>query len=132
MASPSAEVVQATSGTGRTVSPSAVASAKSAAVHAFGQTLHTVVKNSGAFRTENEQDAAHRSIDAFVFAHVDPSEMSALRTGNEHAAKEDVTLRVPPGGFAPAPAFAGLDYAALAKAILAEQQRQSREVESGE
>lgn len=133
MTSPGSEVERSTPGNGRTVTPTNVASAKSAAVHNFGQVLHTMVKNSRAFHTENEEDNAHRVIDAFVGTHVNNGEKSALLTGNEYAAKEDVTQRIPPGGVAVQPAFAGLDYTALAKAILAEQQRQTQgEVTNGE
>lgn len=132
MTSPGSEVARATlRGSAEPITPTAVASAKSASVHQFGQVLHTVVRNSRAFHNENDEDNAHRAIDAFVNAHVPGSEMSALMTGNEHAPKEDVSLRIPPGGAVAVPAFAGLDYQALAKAILAEQARQTAPPEVG-
>jgi hypothetical protein len=107
------------------VSPSAVSSAKSGAVFALGEVLKTLLHNAvGAFHTEGDLDAAIRVVDKFVGAHVPGSEMDALLTGDQRAPKEDVTKRIPPGGVVQ-PVITGpvIDYQALAKAILAEQQK---------
>jgi len=116
---------------GTVVSPSAVSSAKSAAVFNLGEMLKTVVHKMPSLHTEAEVDNAVNVIDAFVRAFVPNSEMVALRTGEERAAKEDVSLRVPPGGVPTVVSGPVLDYAKLAQAILAEQ-RKLQEVESGQ
>lgn len=106
------------------VEPTAVAQAQPSAVFALGEVLKFLIHNSRAFHTENAQDDAMNTVDKFVRAFTTSSDMQALSTGEERAAKEDVTLRTPPGG-APAVSMTGpaINYAALAKALLDEQER---------
>lgn len=108
-----------------TVSPTAVASGKSSAVFALGELLKTIVHKTLTFPAESGVDSAVNTIDAWVRSFVSPSEVSALATGDERAAKEDVSLRVPPGGGVATQVVSGpvLDYQKLAQAILAEQQK---------
>lgn len=115
-----------TSGSLEPISPTAIASGKSAGTVAFANVLKTVVSALPmAFHSENGVDAAHRAIDSYVNARVPASEMQALLTGDERAAKEDVSLRIPPGGVTSGQVLVGpvLDYGKLARAILAEQQK---------
>lgn len=111
---------------GQAVSPSAVASASDSAVWALGETLKYVFgRIPGAFHSESELDKAVAAVNNFVKASTNRSAVRALATGDETAPKEDVTLRVPPGGGFPAPAAApNLDYNALAAAIVRIQQQQ--------
>jgi hypothetical protein len=104
------------------VNPAAVSSGKSSAIYALGEVLKTMIHKTLAFSTESDLDNAVRIVDKFVGAFVPGSEMSALLTGDARAAKEDVSLRVPPQGAA---VISGpvLDYTKLAQAILAEQKR---------
>lgn len=118
------------------VSPTAIASGKSTAVFAFADVLKTVVHALPmAFHSESGIEAADAAIDAYVGAHVPASEMSAILTGDERAPKEDVSLRIPPGGGVQGQVLTGpvLDYAKLARAILMEQAKmQQKAVEGSE
>lgn len=105
------------------VIPTAVSSAKSSATFALGEVLKTVIHNSRAFLTENDLDKAVSVVDDFVKTMVPGNEMSALVTGAERAAKEDVTQRVAPNMTAAVVTGPQLDYTKLAQAILAEQRR---------
>ena len=106
------------------VMPSAVAQAQPSAVFALGEVLKNLVRLSRAFHSENDEDNAMNVIDKFVKAFASPSDMRALATGDQRAPKEDVSLRVPPGGAAVSIATGPvIDYSALAKALLDEQQR---------
>jgi hypothetical protein len=107
------------------VEPSAIASPVASAAVAVGEILKQLVLHSFGFHTENQTDAAISSIEKWVSGTVG-SAINALDTSQIAASKEDVTLRVPPGGPA-ATVLAGpvLDYQKLAEAILAAQQAQA-------
>jgi hypothetical protein len=107
------------------VSASAVASAKSSTLFGLGEVLKTLLHNAvGAFHTEGDLDAAIAVVEKFVGAWVPGSEIAALLTGDQRAPKEDVTKRIPPGGVVQQVVQGPvIDYSALAKAILAEQQK---------
>lgn len=116
---------------GPVITPSAVAGPKAAAVHALGEVLKTMIHMSHYFATENLQDAALVTVDKFVGAFTTSSELSAIKTGDERAAKEDVTKRIPPGGAMQMPSNApAIDYMKLAEAIVAVQQRSQQAIES--
>lgn len=123
MSTPSTTV--AIQGTNATVTPSAVSSASSGAIFALGEVLKTILHKLPVFSVESDLDAAINVIDKWVGSSVSNGELSALLTGAERAAKEDVSLRIPPGGAAPN-IYSGpqLDYAKLAEAILAAQKNQ--------
>lgn len=85
-----------------------------------------MIHNSRAFHSENDVDNAVNTVDAFVNAFVPDAEMPALLTGAERAAKEDVTLRIPPGGVMTQVVTGPvIDYVKLAEAIVAVQRRQA-------
>ena len=109
---------------GSVLEPSATVSPLSIATVSVGEILKNLVHYSQGYHTENLTDAALASIKSWV-DHSIGNEKSAINMGETRAAKEDVSLRVPPGGFAPANVMAGpvLDYTKLAQAILAEQAR---------
>lgn len=91
----------------------------------MGELLKVIVRRSvGLFHSEVDQDNALNTIDKWVATAVSKSGMRALATGDEHAPKEDVTLRTPPGGPVAPPAAPGLDYDKLAAAILRVQEQQ--------
>lgn len=93
------------------------------AVFRLGELLKTIVHQSvGVFKNENDLLAALTTVDDFVHAFVPGSAMAALATGDEQAAREDVSQRVAPTMSNPATAYPGLDYGRLARAILAAQQ----------
>jgi hypothetical protein len=86
-----------------------------------------MIHQSHYFATENLQDAAMTAVDKWVSAHATASELSAVLTGDERAAKEDVTQRIPPGGPMARPAGPTIDYRLLAEAIVAAQERKALE-----
>ena len=104
------------------ITPTAVASNRSSAVFQLGQMLKTVIHNSRVFANEADLDNAVNVVDKFVGAFVPGSELPALLTGDERAAKEDVTQRVAPNTSAVVTGPV-LDYTKLAQAILNEQER---------
>jgi hypothetical protein len=110
----------------RVIQPTAIAGPKASSVHEVGEVLKTMIHQSHFFATENLQDEAMSAVDKFVKAFTMPSELNALLTGNERAAKEDVTKRIPPGGPMP-PAGPAIDYRLLAEAIVAAQNRRELE-----
>lgn len=111
---------------GTVVEPTAVIDPMSEAVHSVAGVLHHLVKNSGAFHSEKDQDAAHEALHQWERAQVSSSQLQALL--NEHgglAAKEDVTTRVPASvGLPQTAAGAPIDYNKLAAAIAAHMQAQ--------
>jgi hypothetical protein len=111
----------------RVIEPTAVAGPRSAAVHALGEVLKTMIHNAHYFPTENLVDAAMNTVDKWVAASTSSSEIAAIITGNERAPKEDVTKRTPPGGSAMPVAGPAIDYRLLAEAIVAAQNRKQLE-----
>jgi hypothetical protein len=111
------------------VTPSAVSGPKASAIFQLGEVLKTVIHRTQTFAGEADMDNAMNVIDSFVHAFVPSHEMMALMTGDQRAAKEDVSLRTPPGG-AVANVVTGpvLDYSKLAQAILAEQRKYQAEI----
>jgi hypothetical protein len=109
---------------GGALEPSAIASPLSIATTSVGEIIKNLVQHSQGFHSENQTDAAMSSVDKWV-AHSVGDEASAIDRSEVRAPKEDVSLRVPPGGYVPATVLAGpiLDYTKLAQAILAEQAR---------
>lgn len=132
MSTPNGAVVPVTNGGGNVVQPSAISGPKPAAVHGLGEVLMTLIHRTNAFHSEDEQIAADNAVRAYVDAHVSSSDRASFDPGDTRAAREDVSLRTPPGG-APA-VYTGpvLDYTKLAQAILAEQQKAQNAVTSGE
>ena len=106
-----------------TLYPTSVSGPQSAAVHALGEVLKTLIHNSHFFPTENAVDSAMSAVDKWVSTSVKSSELGAILTGNERAAKEDVTKRIPPGGPNMVAVGPQIDYRQLAEAIIAAQQR---------
>lgn len=103
-------------------SPPRVSSPSPGAVFRLGELLKTLLHQSvGVFKNENDLLRALTVVDDFVRAFVPGSAMAALVTGDEQAAREDVSQRTPPTMSNPATAYPGLDYARLAQAILAAQ-----------
>lgn len=133
MSTPNGAVVPVTNGGNDVVSPSAISGPKPAAVHGLGEVLMTLIHRTNAFHSEDDQLKADNAVRAFVNAHVSDSERASFDPGDTRAAREDVSLRTPPGG-APAAVYTGpvLDYTKLAQAILAEQQKAQNAVTSGE
>jgi hypothetical protein len=136
MSTPGGAVAPYTSGSppspSGVIEPTAVSTPRSAAVHALGGVLKTMIHNGRMFVNEKDIDDAMNVVDTFVGAFVPGAELPALLTGAERAVREDVSQRIPPGG-APAPAaYAGpaIDYAKLAEAIVAVQRRQAA-IETG-
>lgn len=108
---------------GKVVTPASVASPASVAVVNLGEVLKEVVSNLPmAFPHENNVLDALNAIDAFVATSVPKGEVAAAKPDETRAAVEDVSKRIPPGG-APVAPGPSIDYAALARAIMAEQQR---------
>lgn len=109
------------------IAPTAISGPKPAAIHGLGEVLQTLIHRTNAFHSENEQDAASQAVRDFVDAHVSDADRRSFDPGDVRAAKEDVSLRTPPGGAAPA-VVAGpvLDYAKLAQAILTAQREQGQ------
>ena len=105
------------------VTPTAVSTAKSSAVFRLGEVLKTVIHNSRSFLSEPDVDTAINVVEDFVSAFVPGGELTALFTGAERAAKEDVSQRVAPGMTRQVVGGPVLDYQKLAQAILAEQKR---------
>lgn len=132
MSTPNGGAVATYSPDNGVVSPSAISGPKPAAIHGLGEVLMTLIHRTNAFHSEDEQLKADNAVRAFVDAHVSDSERQSFDPGETRAAREDVSLRTPPGGAAPA-VVAGpvLDYAKLAQAILAAQKEQAQ-VTSGE
>lgn len=110
-----------------TVEPTAISGPKPAAVHGLGEVLMTLIHRTNAFHSEDEQIKADNAVRAYVDAHVSDSDRRTFDPGDTRAAREDVSLRTPPGGAAAA-VVAGpvLDYAKLAQAILAAQKEQGQ------
>lgn len=105
---------------GTVVQPTAIAGPKPSAVVALGELLKDVLHKTGVFHHESQLDSAMNVIDDFVRAFATPAELRAVLTGEQRAAKEDVSLREPPGGrvqVVHAPAGPAIDYERLAAAI---------------
>jgi hypothetical protein len=97
-------------------------------MHRFLTIVETLVRDSGAFREETAVLDALRDIKDFGQTFIEAGEREAVRTENDTAPVEDVRLRRPPGGYAPVPAAAPvqIDYAMLARYIVAAQAEQAR------
>jgi hypothetical protein len=96
-------------------------------VHTFVTIVEALVRNSPAFKSEEEVLTALRNLSDYR-KHVVSGPLSSVVQEGEIAPVEDVSLREPPGGrAAPAPSqpYANLDYRELARAMLAVQQEQS-------
>ena len=106
-----------------TLYPTSVSGPQSAAIHGLGEVLKTMIHNSHYFATENQIDSAMSAVDKWVTTSVKSHELGAILTGEERAAKEDVTKRIPPGGPMPTAVGPQIDYRQLAEAIIAAQQR---------
>lgn len=131
MSTPGSAVAPYNQGSTDVLTPSAVSSHKSDAIHALGEVLKTVIhKSVGVFSTENELDAAVNIVDGFVRAMIPEGSISALVSEGARAMKEDVSQRTPPGGAVAANVMSGpvLDYTKLAQAILAEQRKMQPEI----
>lgn len=125
MSTPGAALAPYNQGSTDVLTPSAVSSPKTSAIMQLGEVLKTVLhKSVGVFHSENDLDAAVNIVDDFVRAMLGSADTSAVMTDAFRAAKEDVTMRTPPGG-AVANVVTGpvLDYSKLAQAILAEQRK---------
>lgn len=112
----------------KALTPSAVAQAQPSAVFGLGEVLKTIIHNSRTYVSENDVDKAVSAVEKFVGAFTTNSDLKALATGEERAAKEDVTQRVAPGGVSPSLIPAGIDYDKLAAALLAAQAQQQKAV----
>jgi hypothetical protein len=105
---------------GQVVEPSATAGPGPAAAHGLGTVLLDLVYRSGSYHSESDQDAAADAVHKWVNSQVSASEKRALNTDATRAPKEDVSLRVPPGGYVPAVVTAtpAIDYDKLAQALV--------------
>lgn len=116
MSTPDTAPVPYTEGT---VRASAVAGPQPAAAFALGGVLRDLVHRSGAYHSEGDQDAAIVAVNKWVSAQVSASDKRALAVGDEHAPKEDVSQRTPPGGaFVAVSNVPAIDYDRLAAALV--------------
>jgi hypothetical protein len=105
---------------GAVTQPTAIANGQQSAVAHLGEVIKDLIHRSGTYLTESALHDAENVVTAWVNAHVPGSAMRALATGDERAAPEDVSLRVPPGGLiARPPAAPPIDYDRLAAALMA-------------
>lgn len=111
---------------GSVVTPAASANGSQSAVFSLGQMLKELIHGTPqAFSSENQLLSALSSVDAWVKAHVPGSARTALATGDERAAIEDVSLRPAPNGVSYSiPTTAPtIDYDKLAMAMVRAQQQ---------
>lgn len=108
----------------RPIAPTAVAQQIPSAVFAIGAVLKDLIHSSRAFHSENQVLEAYKAVDTFLKAFVPASALPALMTGDERAAVEDVTKRIPPQGvaFAVPTNLPVIDYDKLALAMVRAQQ----------
>lgn len=109
---------------GSVVEPTAIVGPKDEALHDMANVVKELVVKSHAFHSEKDVEAALKSVDNWVNAHVPPTVLHTLRTEKPGRAPiEDVTKRVP--AYAGLPQVAGsqlIDYNKLAAAIAAHMQ----------
>jgi hypothetical protein len=108
---------------GSVVQPSAMAGPVASAVYGLGEILKDLIHNGKAYHSECQVLNAVNVVEDFVSAFVKPSEEPALRTGDERAPYEDVSLRQPPPGFVgmAVPNQPTIDYDKLAAALVRAQ-----------
>jgi hypothetical protein len=112
---------------GEVIQPTAYAGPKAVATHKLGELLKELVHgNPHAFTSENQKLEALNTVDGYVKAHTQPSEIRALSDGTQRAPIEDVTQRKAPnvGYSVPTAQAAPIDYDRLAAAIVRAQAAQ--------
>lgn len=100
---------------------------ESTAAHAFFEVLKDIVRKGSFYHSEQQVHDAVAAIDNYRRHVVDPGDQKRVLREEDAGAVEDVRLRKPPAGQGgPAPvAGPAIDYAALAAAIVAQQQAQA-------
>ena len=96
------------------------------AVHAFGQLLLDLIHGSPtAFHNETARVKAENTVRKYIDAHLTNGSRRALDNGDQRAAIEDVSARIPTGGvvYSPVPGAAQINYDLLADAIVRAQIR---------
>lgn len=108
---------------GEVVQPDAVLDPQSVPAHNFFNTIRDLVLRA-AYHTENEKHAALNAVDAFEHRFIPSQDRRHVVAETDHAGREDVSQRKPPGGAAVVvpPSAPQLDYGMLARAILQAQQ----------
>lgn len=108
---------------GQVITPDAVLDPMSMAAHAFCNVVRDLVFRSPVYHTESDRHAALDAVDAFERRMVPSQDRQHVLSEDDPAPREDVSQRVPPRvGAMPVPVGPAIDYAALAKALVAAQQ----------
>lgn len=114
---------------GEVIQPTHVASAQANLGHQFINVLKHLVLHSGAYHDEGTQTDHLAVLSRYEEANSSAADRRHLLSEDDHAPREDVSQRTPPagtGGTPVTPAAPALDYAALARAIVAVQQEQNK------
>lgn len=112
---------------GEVIQPTHVASAQANLGHQFINVLKHLVLHSGAYHDEGTQTAHLAVLSRYEEANSSAADRRHLLSEDDHAPREDVSQRTPPAGQAAVvPQAPALDYAALARAIVAVQQEQNK------
>jgi hypothetical protein len=114
---------------GEVVQPTSIASAQDNLGHQFFQVLRHLILHSGAYHNETDQ-TAHLAV---VSRYENALGGSNMVSEDDHAPREDVNERIAPQGQnvrqAPVAASPAIDYAQLARAIVAVQNEQANKTD---
>lgn len=117
--------------TSDTLVPSVWAGPGSVAAREFFNTVRTLIHRAGAYHNESDLFKALQSVDAYERNVIPASDRARVVTEDDRAPVEDVTLRRPAANGLPVqPASGPIDYAQLARAIVAAQAEQAREAQA--
>lgn len=101
----------------------------SIAAREFFNTMRHLVRRAGAYHSETELSSALASVDAFERAQIPVGDRARVVAETDPAPYEDVSLRRPPVNGLPVATSGSIDYAQLARAIVAEQARMMAEAQ---